>query len=59
MIENLFYTDNNDYINSFKSLANKIKLRDIFSKEFEDKDQEKAIRVLEIKNLLRQISYRK
>lgn len=57
MIDYLVFTDNKDYVDSFKSLTNNIQFGEIFSKEYADEDEEKALRVIEIKNLLREISY--
>jgi len=59
MLENLNFTENKDYIHSFKSLANKIQLDEINRKEndYED-DEDKAFKRLEINNILREISLR-
>lgn len=58
MLESHVYTDDSDYVNSFKILAKKSKFRDIFSRNPENKDQEKVLKALEIKNLMREMSYR-
>jgi len=59
MLENLNFTENKDYINSFKSLANKIQLDEINFKENDYEDnEEKAFKRLEINNILREISLR-
>jgi hypothetical protein len=59
MLENLNFTENKDYIHSFKSLANKIQLDEINRKEndYED-DEDKAFKRLEVNNILREISLR-
>lgn len=59
MLENLNFTENKDYIHSFKSLANKIQLDEINFKENDYEDnEEKAFKRLEINNILREISLR-
>jgi len=59
MLENLNFTENKDYIDSFKSLANKIQLDEINFKENDYEDnEEKAFKRLEINNILREISLR-
>lgn len=57
MQQNLVFTENEDYINSFKSIDNKISLKDLFCKDLTNQQEELALRIVEIKNFLREIFY--
>jgi len=55
---NLLFTDDDNYLNSFKIKSEKLSITDYFNKNLEVLELGKAIDILELKNMMREIYYR-